>query len=69
MLDFPEAVAATTGSLFGEVNVFYGMSDLECEGNEEDIRDCPHRSGIFIPWKCRSHGHTAGVVCSGNTKL
>ena len=68
MLNLPDAVAATTESEFGEVNPDdFGMWKVDCEGNEEDIRDCPHSSDI-PSWACDG-GTAAGVVCGGNTRL
>ena len=67
MLNLPEAVAATYYSVFGEVgDQDFGMAEIRCFGDEEDIRDCPHSTDI--PEWCDG-GSAAGVVCGGNTSV
>ena len=43
--------AATTQSTFGPVSGDFIMDDVECEGDEGDIRECQH-----------SAGHNCGVM-------
>ena len=67
MLNLPDAIAATYRSVFGESTLDFRMAEVDCFGDEEDIRDCPHSSDID-PYRCDG-GHSAGVVCGGNTRL
>ena len=63
------AVAATSRSTFGRVNSGdFGMTRVQCEGGEKDVRSCKHDTEI-PSWACDG-GWAAGVVCDGgNTGL
>ena len=59
---FPGA-SAITGLVFGpDEPVEYWLDDVNCEGNEDSLLDCPH-AGIGLH-NCRAR-ERAGVVCQG----
>ena len=55
------ALAATTGSEFGQVGDDFSMEDVKCTGQEGDLRKCQHRTEYIY---CDG-GSYAGVVCGG----
>ena len=52
------ALAATTRSAFGRVGYAFAMTEVNCTGEEDDLRDCQHE----IPRRC---WQAAGVLCGG----
>ena len=54
------ALAATTGSEFGDVRGDFSMDNVNCTGQEGDLRECQHET------KDNCGGdEAAGVVCGG----
>ena len=61
MLGFPGAIDATVRSEYGEPHlVDISMSNVECNGTEDSIFDCPHQS-----YSNCSRSRSAGVQCLG----
>ena len=54
------ALAATTDSQFGRVGSDFSMDNVNCTGEEEDLRECHHETKD----DCRGT-EAAGVVCGG----
>ncbi|XP_053118565.1 soluble scavenger receptor cysteine-rich domain-containing protein SSC5D-like isoform X2 [Hemicordylus capensis] len=65
-LDCGEALAAPGGALFGEGNSAIWLDDVQCQGEESMLADCP-----ASPWGTHNCRHTedAGAVCSGEMPL
>jgi len=61
-LGFTNGGVATTGSHFGHVPPKYALDDVDCEGDEEHIKECQHTTND----NCDS-GDAAGVICYPNS--
>ena len=62
-LGFPDAVEATNGTLVGNGSSLTQLTNVQCNGSEEHLREeCPF-SEMKADQNC-SHGE-AGVVCQG----
>ncbi|XP_063962816.1 deleted in malignant brain tumors 1 protein-like isoform X2 [Lytechinus pictus] len=63
-LGFGPALSATTSASFGQGSGRILLDNVECDGDEASIADCPH-NGIGVH-NC-GHQEDAGVVCSRAT--
>ncbi|KAM6963047.1 galectin-3-binding protein B-like [Aplochiton taeniatus] len=63
-LNFPSALAAIDGGVYGQGSGPIWMDDLNCDGTEKDLSRCG-----FKGWGVTdcSHSEDAGVVCEKNT--
>ena len=60
-LGFPGAIAATTGSTFGQVTNRFLLSEVVCLGNETSLVECTRRvEGVHC-----GAGEGAGIICQG----
>ena len=57
------AIVLPTGSFSGELSIV--LSDVECEGNESSLLDCP---GNTSPVECDS-GEGSAIICQGKDIL
>ncbi len=58
---FSGAVAVTTGH-FSDLNVSIVLSNVDCNGSESSLQDCPHSTGSQAA--CGA-AEDAGAVCQG----
>ena len=55
-LNYTKAASVTHGASFGEGTGPIHMHDVQCVGNEKDVRDCPNRCGQAAWVNCNSSG-------------
>lgn len=64
-LGFERPIRKTDGSLYtyeGSDSIPVWLDDVDCEGSEENIINCPH--GPIGTHLC-SHDHDIGIICTG----
>ncbi len=64
-LGFNRPVRTTSGSQYtytGSEGVPVWLEEVQCEGNEEHVKDCPH--GPLGTHLC-THEHDVGITCTG----
>ncbi|KAM3834473.1 scavenger receptor cysteine-rich domain-containing protein DMBT1-like [Vipera latastei] len=63
-LDCGSAITAHGSAFFGQGSGNITLDDVNCNGNENRLEECPHRG--WYRHNC-NHGEDAGVNCSGRT--
>ena len=61
-----EFAKATNGSLYDEVNETFSMNEVDCQGTEDSLENCPHQ--IISDTDDCDIDEAAGVICEGKTK-
>ena len=58
--------AISARGYFSEGQLSFGITDIHCNGTENNITSCPHNQALLH--NCQSHDD-AGVVCQGSIIL
>ena len=61
-LGFVSVVDFTRNSQFGKVPTWFRMANVNCQGNESALSDCPHQK-VEVRY-CNYNYNGAGVQCS-----